>query len=86
MKETDLRKMVTQYIYDEYLDEDDDRVIKDNTALISSGIVDSFSMASLKIFLEKKFKIAIPDAKATTDAFDSVNNIITLLREYITIE
>jgi acyl carrier protein len=39
-------------------------------------------MVSLKMFLEKKFSIKIPDEKATPEAFDSVNNIIKLLKEF----
>ena len=46
-----------------------------DTPLISGGIVDSFSMVSLKRFLENKYKISIPDDKATPEAFDSVNKI-----------
>jgi acyl carrier protein len=53
-----------------------------DTPLISGGIVDSFSMVSLKLFLEKKFQISIPDAKATPQAFDSVNKIVSLVREF----
>jgi len=40
---------------------------------------------SLKMFLEKKFQIKIPDEKATPEAFDSVENIMNLLRQFITI-
>lgn len=79
----DLKKLIIDYVKKEYLDEDSDQEITENTPLISSGIVDSFSMVSLKTFLEKKFNIKIPDEKATTDAFDSVNNIIKLLGEFI---
>ena len=45
--------VVLEYIIDEYVDEDDDVEVDFDTALISSGIVDSFSMVSLKVFLEK---------------------------------
>jgi acyl carrier protein len=81
----DMKKLIIDYIKKEYLDEDSDMQVTDTTKLISSGIVDSFSMVSLKTFLEKKFKVSIPDEKATPDAFDSVNNIITLLKQYTTI-
>ncbi len=77
----DIKKLIIDYVKKEYLD-DDAEDIDENTPLISSGIVDSFSMVSLKTFLEKKFQISIPDDKATTDAFDSVNNIIVLLKEF----
>ena len=79
----DLKKMIVEYVKKEYLDEDSDQQIDENTKLISGGIVDSFSMVSLKMFLEKKFQIRIPDEKATPEAFDSVNNIMNLLKEFI---
>jgi len=78
----DIKKLLVDYVKKEYLDEDSDQVITEDTKLISGGIVDSFSMVSLKLFLEKKFKIKIPDEKATPEAFDSVNSIINLLREF----
>jgi len=78
----DLRQVLIDYVRKEYLDEDSDQEINENTKLISGGIVDSFSMVSLKLFLEKKFQIRIPDQKATPEAFDSVNNIIALVREF----
>ena len=81
----DAKKMIIDYVKKEFLEEDSDMEIKEDTPLISSGIVDSFSMVSLKTFLEKKFKIQIPDAKATPEAFDSINNIITLLKEFVKI-
>jgi acyl carrier protein len=78
----DLRKLVRDYIIREYLEDGDDRVIADSTPLITGGIVDSFSMVSLKRFLEKKFQIAIPDADATPEAFDTVNNIESLVNRF----
>jgi acyl carrier protein len=78
----DLKKVLIDYVKKEYLDEDSDEVIAEDTKLISSGIVDSFSMVSLKMFLEKKFQIKIPDEKATPEAFDSINSIINLLKEF----
>ncbi|GAH09515.1 unnamed protein product, partial [marine sediment metagenome] len=50
---------------------------------ISGGIVDSFSMVSLKRFLESKYKISIPDEKATPEAFDSVDKIYELVKEFV---
>jgi len=39
-------------------------------------------MVSLLVFLENKFKVKIPPEKATPQAFDSVNKIVTLLSQY----
>ncbi|MDH7516232.1 MAG: phosphopantetheine-binding protein [Bacteroidota bacterium] len=77
-----LKDLILNYVKNEYLEADDDREIAYDTPLISSGIVDSFSMVSLKVFLENTYNISIPDAKATPEAFDSVNNIVELLKEF----
>lgn len=77
-----IKDTVLQYVKNEYLETDDDREITYTTPLISGGIVDSFSMVSLKVFLETKYNIQIPDAKASPEAFDSVNNIVNLLKEF----
>jgi acyl carrier protein len=76
------KQIIINYVKKEFLEDDSDMEIKEDTPLISSGIVDSFSMVSLKTFLEKKYKIQIPDAKATPEAFDTVNNIINILKEF----
>ncbi|MBI5645824.1 MAG: acyl carrier protein [Ignavibacteriae bacterium] len=77
-----IKDVVLTYVKNEYLEADDDREITFDTPLISSGIVDSFSMVSLKVFLETTYSISIPDAKASPEAFDSVNNIAALLKEF----
>jgi len=76
------KKMILEYVINEYLEEDDDQEIDCDTELISGGIVDSFSMVSLKRFLEKKYDIQIPDADASPEAFDSVNKISDLVDRY----
>ena len=79
---SDLKDVILEYVEEEYLDEDEDIEVTYDTPLISGGIVDSISMVSLKRFLETYYEIQIPDAKATPEAFDTVNNIVKLLREF----
>jgi len=78
----ELKEVIKNYVADEYLEPDSDPIDYD-TPLISGGIVDSFSMVSLKRFLENKYHIQIPDDKATPEAFDSVNKIAELVREFV---
>lgn len=78
----ELKKAVREYVVREYIEEGDDREVNDTTPLISGGIVDSFSMVSLKRFLERKYQIQIPDAQATPEAFDSVAKIAELVRRF----
>jgi acyl carrier protein len=78
----EMKDLVLKYVKDEYIDDDDAEITYD-TPLISNGYVDSFSMVSLLIFLERKFAIKIPPSKATPQAFDSINNIVALVNQYI---
>jgi acyl carrier protein len=80
--ENNMKDIVLQYVINEYL-EDDSEVLTYDSPLISGGIVDSFSMVSLKRFLENKYNISIPDDEATPEAFDSVNKIIVLVEKFI---
>ncbi len=75
----DLRTAILDYVRREYLEEGDDRELTASTRLISGGIVDSFSMVSLKRFLERKCDVKIPDADASPEAFDTVDSIASLV-------
>jgi acyl carrier protein len=74
---------ILEYIRNEYLSDDDEVELNVNTPLISSGIVDSFSMVSLKLFLEKKYAIAIPDQEASAEAFDTVASIVQVVKKHL---
>jgi acyl carrier protein len=77
-----LKDIILDYVTKEYLEADSEPINYD-TPLISGGIVDSFSMVSLKRFLENKYNIQIPNDKATPEAFDSVNKIAVLVEEFV---
>lgn len=78
----EIREVVLEYVINEYMEDQDDEITYD-TALISGGYVDSFSMVSLKRFLETKYKISLPDNRATPEAFDTVNKITELVIEFL---
>lgn len=77
----DLKRTILDYVVREYLEDGDDRTLDATTPLITGGIVDSFSMVSLKRFLERRYGITIPDAEATPDAFDTVERIAILVEK-----
>ena len=82
----DIRKTILDYVRREYLDEGDDRTLTETTPLITGGIVDSFSMVSLKRFLERRYDVKIPDADATPEAFDTVEKIAVLVSRFATVK
>jgi len=76
------KQAILDYVIKEYLEDDEDEEITFDTELISGGIVDSFSMVSLKRFLENRYEIQIPDADASPEAFDTVNSIAALVDRF----
>ena len=56
-----------------------DRRIDPATSLISVGFVNSLEMVAVKTYLEKQYRIRIPDEMATREAFDSAESITRLL-------
>ena len=78
---SELKDTILKYVIEEYAEEDDK--ITYETPLISGGLVDSFSMVSLKRFLEVKYKISIPDDEASPEAFDTVSKIADLVTRFV---
>ena len=66
-----VKDTVLQYIRTEILP---DRRIAYDTSLFSLG-ANSLEMVAVKSYLEKHYRIRIPDEMATVQAFDSVDNI-----------
>ena len=57
-------------------------MIERETKFISSGLVDSFSLIRLLVFIEDEFGIVIPDEAATAEAMDSVSLILELMQKF----
>jgi acyl carrier protein len=76
------KQTILDYVIKEYLEDDEDEEITFDSELITGGIVDSFSMVSLKRFLANKYEIQIPDADASPEAFDTVNSIADLVDRF----
>jgi acyl carrier protein len=77
-----MKDIIKAYVIEEYCDDESSDITYDSP-LISGGLVDSFSMVSLKRFLENKYSISIPDDQATPEAFDSVNKIELLVKKFL---
>jgi len=64
------------------LSKDKNLRIDRETKFISSGLVDSFSLIRLLVFIEDEFCIVIPDEAATAEAMDSVSLILELMQKF----
>lgn len=75
-----LEDKLLEYIRKEF-GRDDEREITADTMLISSGIIDSFSLVSLQAFIEREFGKKIPAAWITVESFDSVAQMAEVIRD-----
>ena len=64
------------------LSKDKNQPIGRETQFISSGLVDSFSLIRLLVFIEDEFGIVIPDEAATAEAMDSVSLVLELMQKF----
>jgi acyl carrier protein len=55
------------------------RVIQPGDALISSGLIDSFSLVDLALFVEDTFGVRIADSELNASTFDSVEQLANLI-------
>ena len=56
------------------------RVISADEALISSGLIDSFSLVDLGLFVEDTFGVRIEDFELQASTFDTLNQLATLIQ------
>jgi len=57
------------------------RALKDTDPIISSGLIDSFNLVDLALFIEDKFGVRIDDSELNAQTFDSVAQLAALIRQ-----
>ena len=55
------------------------RVIQPADALISSGLIDSFSLVDMALFVEDTFGVRIADSELNSSTFDSIEQLANLI-------
>jgi acyl carrier protein len=55
------------------------RVIRPDEALISGGVIDSFSLVDLALFVEDNFGVRIADSELNASTFDSIEQLTNLI-------
>jgi acyl carrier protein len=73
-----MREALRNYITSELM-RDPDYPLTDDEPLISGGLIDSFSLVELQLFIENQFGVHIDDTELTADAIDNVIDIVQLI-------
>lgn len=55
------------------------RIIRNDEPLLSSGLIDSFHLVDLAIFVEDTFGVRIDDSELNADTFDNLNQLAALI-------
>lgn len=56
------------------------RIIRPDEALISSGLIDSFSLMDLSLLVENEFGVRIEDTELNADTFDTLEQLARLIQ------
>lgn len=56
------------------------RVIHPNEPLISSGLIDSFSLVDLALFVEDTYAVRIEDSELNASSFDTLTQLTQLVQ------
>ena len=56
-----------------------DRTIAPDEPLISSGLIDSFSLMDVALFVEDNYGVRIEDTELNADTFDNLNQLAQLI-------
>jgi acyl carrier protein len=71
---------LARYIAAEILKQPSRKIIPD-APLISSGLIDSFHLVDLAMFIEEKFNVRIDDSELNADTFDTLDQLVQLIQQ-----
>jgi acyl carrier protein len=70
-----MKDQLRQYIVN-YMIHDARYQLKDDEALITGGLVDSFSLVELAVYIEQEFSVHFDDPELTAENMDTLNKIV----------
>jgi acyl carrier protein len=76
MNRTEIRDKLKEFICGELLGNAAYQ-IEDQEPLITGGLIDSFSLAQIGVFVEDAFDVYIPDTDLTVANMDSLDQMVT---------
>ena len=55
---------------------DESYPLEDEEGIITGGLMDSFALAELAVFVEREFDVYIPDSDLTVKQMDTLNQMV----------
>lgn len=77
MEAKHIEQQLRGYILENLLFTNDQSVLKNETSLLESGVVDSTGILEVIMFLENHFGIKVEDEEMIPENLDSINSIVS---------
>ena len=76
---SDIQSVVSTYVSTSILKQPI-RTIRSDEPLISSGLIDSFSLVDLALFIEDSFGVHLDDTELNAQTFDTLDQLVNLIQ------
>jgi acyl carrier protein len=70
---------LAKYIATDFLKQPD-RILDPDDALLSTGLIDSFHLVDLALFVEDHFGVHIDDSELNASTFDTLNQLVAFIQ------
>jgi acyl carrier protein len=78
--ENSMQDVLSRYICQELLRQKD-KTLNGQDALLSSGLIDSFHVVDLALFVEDTFGVILDDTELNTGTFDTLSDLVQLIEQ-----
>jgi acyl carrier protein len=75
LTDNDVREKLRAFITRDLI-RDPDYALQDDEGVITEGLIDSFALAEVGVFVETEFDVYIPDPDLTVDQMDTLNQMV----------
>lgn len=75
MDEKTVREKIRSFIVTELI-RDEDYALTDDEGIITGGLMDSFALAELGVYVEDEFDVYIPDPDLTVEKMDTLDLMV----------
>jgi acyl carrier protein len=79
MNSDEMKVKLSEYLAKEILRQPG-RTIKADETLLTSGLIDSFHLVDLALFVEDDFGVHIDDSELNASTFDNLNELVALIQ------
>jgi len=79
MDGNEMRDILASYLAKDVMKQPN-RVIQPDEALLTSGLIDSFHLVDLALFVEDNFGVHIDDSELNASTFDNLSGLIALIQ------